>query len=104
MKEIAEDKNYKVITLPQEFSSNCLYLNGTLLHCAESDYPKGFEVCLLLKPIFVLYFNFLYYKVYVQKIDQPRIEIKNSEFIKLKRFITCRALLFSKSQNSKYKS
>lgn len=44
MKDIAEYRNYKVITLPQEFSSNCLYLNGTLLHCSQTDYPKSFEV------------------------------------------------------------
>ena len=44
MKEIAEYKKYKVVTIPDELASNCIYINGTLLHCAQEEWPNSYDV------------------------------------------------------------
>ena len=77
MKEISEYKKYQVITVPENQAVNCLYLNNTLLHCSSDEYPNSA-------------------KMFGSKIDQNRIELKNKEFGKVDRFLTCRSLLFTK--------
>ena len=77
MKEISEYKKYQVVTIPEGPAVNCLYLNGTLLHCSHEEYPSSA-------------------KVFASKIDTLRIEMKNREFSKVDRFLTCRSLLFTK--------
>ena len=44
MKEIAEYRKYQVITLPDNYAANCIYVNGTLLHCSETDFPLSSNV------------------------------------------------------------
>jgi hypothetical protein len=44
IKEMAEYKNYKIITLPEDFAVNCIYANGTLLHCAQEEWEKTSDV------------------------------------------------------------
>jgi len=77
MKEISEYKKYQVITIPEANAVNCLYMNKTLLHCSSAEYPNS---C----------------KIFASKIDFQRIELKNREFSKVERFLTCRSLLFTK--------
>lgn len=77
MKEISEYKKYQVITIPEHNAVNCLYLNNTLLHCSAEEYPNSA-------------------KMFSTKIDHNRIELKNKEFSKVDRFLTCRSLLFTK--------
>jgi hypothetical protein len=79
MKEIAEYKKYHVITIPDLHAVNCIYLNNTLLHCSHEEYPNSA-------------------KVFASKIDYPRIEVKNREFNKVDRYLTCRCLLFTKKK------
>lgn len=77
MKEISEYKKYQIITIPDANSVNCIYLNSTLLHCCKEEFPNSA-------------------KVFACKIDYPRIELKNKEFNKVDRFLSCRSLLFTK--------
>lgn len=77
MKEISEYKKYQVITIPDNNAVNCIYLNNTLLHCSTEEYPASA-------------------KVFAGKIDHNRIELKNREFQKVDRFLSCRSLLFTK--------
>ena len=44
MKEIAEFKDYKIITLPDDLGVNCIYANGTLIHCAQEEWPNTSDV------------------------------------------------------------
>lgn len=44
MKELAEYKNYKIITLPDDLAVNSIYVNGTLLHCAQEEWPNTNDV------------------------------------------------------------
>lgn len=81
MKDIAEFKKYKVIILPDDAASNCLYINGCLIHCTKEEYPKSNEV-------------------FFRKVDGARAELKNSEFAKINRYFTCRSLIFSKPKPS----
>lgn len=77
MKELSEYKKYQVITVPEYQAVNCLYLNNTLLHCSSAEYPNSA-------------------KTFAEKIENNRIELKNKEFSKVDRFLTCRSLLFTK--------
>lgn len=77
MKEISEYKKYQVITIPEPNAVNCLYMNNTLVHCSSEEYPN----CA---------------KIFASKIDHNRIELKNRQFSKVDRFLTCRSLLFTK--------
>jgi hypothetical protein len=79
MKDIAEFKKYHIITIPDVHAVNCIYLNSTLLHCSYEEYPNSA-------------------KAFASKIDYPRIEIKNREFSKIDRYLTCRSLLFTKKK------
>ncbi len=77
MKEISEYKKYQVITIPEQNAINCLYLNNTLVHCSSEEYAPSA-------------------KTFASKIESNRIELKNREFSKVDRFLTCRSLLFTK--------
>ncbi|CAF0768596.1 unnamed protein product [Brachionus calyciflorus] len=77
IKDISEYKKYHLITLADIAGVNCLYLNNTLIHCCKDE---------LLNSA----------KLFASKIDYPRIEIKNKEFSKINRYLTCRSLLFTK--------
>ena len=48
MKEIAEYKKYKIITIPEDQGTNCIFINGTLLHCAQEEWPNSFDVSFFL--------------------------------------------------------
>lgn len=77
MKELSEYKKYQVITVTDLKGVNCLYVNGSLLHCAHEEFPNSA-------------------KIFASKIDYPRVELKNKEFSKVDRFLTCRSLLFTR--------
>ena len=79
MKELAEYKKYHVITIPDLAAINCLYANNTLLHCSPEE---------LLNSA----------RIFATKIDYPRIELKNREFCKVDRCLSCRCLLFTKKR------
>jgi hypothetical protein len=44
MKELSEYKKYQVITVPDLKGVNCLYVNGSLLHCAIEEMPNSAKV------------------------------------------------------------
>jgi hypothetical protein len=44
MKELSEYKKYQVITVPDPFGVNCLYINGSLLHCHPEEFPNSSKV------------------------------------------------------------
>lgn len=44
MKELSEYKKYQVITVPDLKGVNCLYVNGSLLHCSHEELPKSAQV------------------------------------------------------------
>ena len=44
MKEISEYKKYKIITIPDEMATNSVYINGTLLHCSQEEWPNSYDV------------------------------------------------------------
>ncbi|RNA08047.1 N(G)-N(G)-dimethylarginine dimethylaminohydrolase 1 isoform X1 [Brachionus plicatilis] len=77
MKDLAEYKKYQIISIPDQGGVNCMFVNSTLLHCNNEEFPNSA-------------------KIFAFKIDYPRIEIKNKEFNKINRYLTCRCILFNK--------
>lgn len=35
---------YQYLEIPDDIGANCLYLNGTLVHVSDKDYPRSHEV------------------------------------------------------------
>ncbi|XP_033127163.1 N(G),N(G)-dimethylarginine dimethylaminohydrolase 1-like [Anneissia japonica] len=69
---------YRYVTLPDDSAANCLYVNGTLIHCTEEEYPAS-------------------YKVYQEQFpDCPKISLPNSEFGKVDGAFTCRSIFIEK--------
>ena len=48
MKEISEYKKYQVITVPDVNAVNCIYLNNTLLHCSQEEFPNSAKVAFII--------------------------------------------------------
>ncbi len=44
MKDIAEYRKYKIITLPDQHGINCIFLNNALLHCAQEEHHTNSKV------------------------------------------------------------
>ncbi|XP_071946858.1 N(G),N(G)-dimethylarginine dimethylaminohydrolase 1-like [Antedon mediterranea] len=68
---------YRYLTIPDAKAANCLYINGTLIHCSQDEYPES-------------------YKVYQKEFpDCPKLTLPNSEFEKIDGAFTCRSILIS---------
>lgn len=79
MKELAEYKKYQIISIPDHGAVNCFYANNTLIHCSKEELPNSA-------------------KIFANKINFTRIELKNKEFDKVNKYLTCRSILFNKSK------
>ncbi|XP_077867082.1 N(G),N(G)-dimethylarginine dimethylaminohydrolase 1-like [Saccoglossus kowalevskii] len=42
--ELKGEYDYETLTLPEDYASNCLYLNGSLLHVCKEEFPESFQV------------------------------------------------------------
>ncbi|KAI8514370.1 N(G),N(G)-dimethylarginine dimethylaminohydrolase 1 [Branchiostoma belcheri] len=77
-KEMCEKSNYKykAIWLPEDCAENCIYVNGTIIHGPERQFPKS-------------------YKILTEALaDYPRIEVSTEEVYKICAALTCQCLLF----------
>ena len=68
----AHFKNYKCVVFPDDNGANCLFINGTVLHPPESEYPDSYKVW--------------------QTVDLPRVELPNSELAKTDGSLTCNSI------------
>ncbi|XP_035661097.1 N(G),N(G)-dimethylarginine dimethylaminohydrolase 1-like [Branchiostoma floridae] len=70
------DYKYEAIWLSEDCAENCLYVNGTIVHGPERQFPES-------------------YKVFTKALaDYPRIEVSTEEVYKLSAALTCQCLLF----------
>ena len=68
----ASFKNYNCVVFPDDNGANCLFINGTVLHPPESEYPNSYKVW--------------------QTLDVPRVEVPNSELAKADGSLTCNSI------------
>ena len=61
--------SYNKLLLPDENGANCLFINGTVLHVTEEEYPESFKIW--------------------ENLDVPRIQLPNSELSKADGSLTC---------------
>ena len=61
--------SYDKLFFPDENGANCLFINGTVLHVTEDEYPESFKVW--------------------ETLDMPRIALPNSELSKADGSLTC---------------
>ena len=105
---------YQTLTLPEEGSSSCMFVNGTLVHRCKEETPKCEAVRFREKknnnkslkssfpfPLFMTLFCFLSPQVFSAKIDYPRKSVELSEFAKAQPFrpISSLFLLLRKSKH-----
>ncbi|XP_071820456.1 N(G),N(G)-dimethylarginine dimethylaminohydrolase 1-like isoform X1 [Apostichopus japonicus] len=70
--------DYTTVTLPDDAAANCVYINKTLLHCSQDEFPES-------------------YKVFAEKFPKtPRVAIPNNELFKVDGALTCKSLLICK--------
>ena len=72
IQSIAHFKGYKSVVFPDDNGANCLFINGTVLHPPEVEYPESYKVW--------------------QTIDLPRVELPNSELAKADGSLTCNSI------------
>lgn len=68
----AHFKGYKPVLFPDDNGANCLFINGTIFHPPEEEYPESYKVW--------------------QKFDLPRVELPNSELAKSDGSLTCNSI------------
>ena len=61
---------YERLAFPDDNAANCVFINGTILHCSREDYPNSMHVWESIR-------------------DVPRVEVPNSEHIKADASLTC---------------
>ena len=65
-------KKYKRLVFPDNNGANCLFVNGTVMHPPESEYPDSYPVW--------------------QSLDLPKVELPNSECAKADGSLTCSSI------------
>lgn len=68
-------KKYKRVVFPDNNGANCLFVNGTVMHPPEVEYPESYKVW--------------------QTISGPKVELPNSELAKADGSLTCNSIRFS---------
>lgn len=63
---------YKKLEFPEDNGANCLFINGTVLHPPEHEYPGSYKVW--------------------QTVDLPKVELSNSELAKADGSLTCNSV------------
>ena len=64
---------YERLAFPDDNAANCIFINGTILHCSREDYPNSMHVWESIR-------------------DVPRVEVPNSEHIKADAALTCSSI------------
>ncbi|XP_078621350.1 N(G),N(G)-dimethylarginine dimethylaminohydrolase 1-like [Branchiostoma floridae x Branchiostoma japonicum] len=73
--EVAHQK-YKPLWLPDHFANNCMYVNGTILHCTKETKPESYEI------------------FQEEMADYDLIAVSTKEVGKADAALTCQSLLF----------
>ncbi|XP_033127165.1 N(G),N(G)-dimethylarginine dimethylaminohydrolase 1-like [Anneissia japonica] len=84
LKQIVHKANhdYETVTLPDDEAANCLYVNRTLIHCTEDEFPES-------------------YKIFEDRFaDRVRIALPNRELAKVQGSLTGRSLLVGKKRKN----
>ena len=68
----AHFSKYKRIVFPDNNGANCLFINGTVLHPPEVEYPESYKIW--------------------RAMDCPRVELPNSELAKADGSLTCNSI------------
>ena len=63
---------YKRVLFPDNNGANCLFMNGTIMHPTEKEYPGSWKVW--------------------QQFDCPKIELENTELAKADGSLTCNSI------------
>lgn len=73
-KEIEEKAvyKYKKLGFPDDNGANCLFVNGTILHPSEKEYPESFKVW--------------------EMLGCPKVDLPNSELAKTDGSLTCNSI------------
>ena len=74
-KEIVEKSHfgkYKKLEFPEDNGANCLFINGTVLHTDEKEYPGSYKIW--------------------QTLDIPRVVLPNTELAKADGSLTCSSI------------
>ncbi|XP_075248890.1 N(G),N(G)-dimethylarginine dimethylaminohydrolase 1-like isoform X2 [Convolutriloba macropyga] len=66
--------------VPDDWASNCVCVNGYVLHCSQEEYPDS-------------------YKLFQAKFGEKGIPLKNKEFDKIDGSLTCRVRLLKYSES-----
>ena len=66
---------YKKIVFPDNTGANCLYVNGTVLHPSQDDYPESYKVW--------------------QSLDCEKIPLRTGELSKADGCLTCCSILIN---------
>lgn len=85
MKDISEYKKYHIISIPDASAVNCIFANNTLIHCTKEELPNSA-------------------KIFANKTNYSRIELKNKEFNKVNKYLSCRSILFNKNRLNSFLS
>jgi dimethylargininase len=72
IESLAHFKRYKPLVFPDDNGANCLFINGTVLHPPEEEYPESYKVW--------------------QTVNLPRVEVPNSEMAKADGSLTCNSI------------
>lgn len=65
-------QKYNCLVFPDNNGANCLFINGTIFHPPEDEYPESYKIW--------------------QTVDRPRIELPNSELAKADGSLTCNSI------------
>ena len=68
--------SYKKLSFPDDNGANCVFVNGTVIHPCEEEYPES-------------------YKVWQTLECDKKIAVRNSEFSKVDGSLTCRSILIN---------
>lgn len=73
---------YQILRVPDRHAANCIYLNGTLIHCSSQQFPESA-------------------KVFAQLTDCDTLECNISEISKAQASLTCCSILIRKPKHIK---
>lgn len=70
--EANSQHKYRRIAFPDNNGANCLYINGTVFHPPENEYPESYKVW--------------------QTLECPKVPLPNSEMAKADGSLTCNSI------------
>ncbi|XP_078686212.1 N(G),N(G)-dimethylarginine dimethylaminohydrolase 1-like [Branchiostoma floridae x Branchiostoma belcheri] len=69
------DHKYAVLNIPDDGAANCMFVNGTIMHCAADEFPKSAKTFTSAR------------------LEYPRVQVPNKELAKVDGSLTCLSLL-----------